>query len=273
MLHISRLFIYPIKSLGGIEVLTAKVTDRGFEFDRRWMLVDSQNRFLSQREHAQMALLKPSILSEGLKVTHSKSGSSVIVPFRYNEAAQLAVSVWDDTCMAYTVGADIDAWFSNVLGIDCKLVYMPDDTKRAVDQRYAKPGQVTSFSDAYPFLIIGQSSLDDLNSRLPNELPMDRFRPNIVFTGAEPYYEDVMNRFDIGNIEFNGVKLCARCVVTTIDQEEAIKGIEPLKTLATYRRKNNKIYFGQNLVHRGEGTINVGDEITLKKLKELIVFE
>jgi hypothetical protein len=120
---------------------------------------------------------------------------------------------------------------------------------------------ITSFADAYPFMMIGQASLDDLNSRLAEPLPMDRFRPNIVFTGGGPFEEDLLANFTIGNIHFYGVKLCARCIIPTIDQNTGVKRKEPLKTLASYRAKNNKIYFGQNLVHKGDGVIAVGDQL------------
>jgi uncharacterized protein YcbX len=143
---------------------------------------------------------------------------------------------------------------------------MPDQTHRVTDQRYTSEDSITSFSDAYPFLLVGQSSLDDLNSKLMETLPMNRFRPNIVFTGGGPYEEDTMHTFTIGNITFYGVKLCARCVMTTIDQENGRSGKEPLKTLARYRLKNKKIMFGQNLAHEGLGEIRIGDELHVIKL-------
>lgn len=142
---------------------------------------------------------------------------------------------------------------------------MPDDTKRMVDTEYAKNNETTSFSDGYPFLIIGQSSLDELNSKLSEPLPINRFRPNIVFTAGEPHAEDSWQHITINGIEFFGVKTCARCVVTTINQQTAVAGNEPLKTLAAYRTVNNKVKFGMNLLHKGTGTIKVGDTITVLK--------
>ncbi|MDB5146634.1 MAG: hypothetical protein JWQ57_654 [Mucilaginibacter sp.] len=260
MLLISELFIYPIKSLGGIAVKSAGVTRRGLKYDRRWMLVDEHNRFLTQREHAQMALLKVHIEAEGLLVTHP-SKDPVTIPYQYNGQVKQEVAIWDDTCTGVYVNDEIDAWFSDALGIKCRLVYMPDETEREVDQRYALPGMVTSFADAYPFMTIGQASLNDLNSRLAEALPMDRFRPNIVFTGGKAFEEDKMNHLVIAGINFYGAKLCARCVMTTIDQQTAIRAKEPLKTLAQYRFKDNKIMFGQNLIHEGSGIISVGDVI------------
>ncbi len=261
MLQVSELFIYPIKSLAGISVKSAEVTSRGFKYDRRWMLVDSQNRFLTQREHFQMALIKVEVQDNGLLVSHEANGA-IKIPFAYDADSKHDVAIWDDTCMGVYVSDKLDKWFSITLGIPCRLVYMPDDSEREVDQRYAQPGMITSFADAYPFLLIGQASLDDLNNRLPEALPMDRFRPNIVFTGGDAFAEDVMNHIKIAGINFYGAKLCARCIMTTIDQQTGTKAKEPLKTLAKYRFKNNKILFGQNLVHDGDGVITVGDELT-----------
>ncbi|RYE09900.1 MAG: MOSC domain-containing protein, partial [Sphingobacteriales bacterium] len=149
--------------------------------------------------------------------------------------------------------------------------YMPTGTRRRVDGRYAHNKEITTFSDGYPFTIIGQSSLDDLNGRLPEHIPINRFRPNIVFTGGEPHSEDIIKKFSINGITFKGVKLCARCIVTTTDQDTAIRNKEPLKTLAKYRVKDRNIMFGQNLVHKGEGVIAIGDvfeNITLHENNE-----
>ncbi|QEC80129.1 MOSC domain-containing protein [Mucilaginibacter ginsenosidivorax] len=260
MLQISQLYIYPIKSLGGIPLTSAEVTSRGFKYDRRWMLVDEQNHFLTQREHSQMALIKVAVETDGLLVSHHSYGS-IKVPFEFDAATLHEVAIWDDITAGVYVSHSIDDWFSNVLGTRCRLIFMPDDTERKVDQRYAQPGMITSFADAYPFLLIGQASLDDLNSRLGDALPMNRFRPNIVFTGGEAFEEDLMNHITIAGISFYGAKLCARCVMTTIDQQTGAKAKEPLKTLARYRSKDKKILFGQNLVHQGEGFLTVGDTL------------
>ena len=268
MLNVSELFIYPIKSLGGISVPSAVVTDRGFKYDRRWMLVDSDNRFLTQREFAEMALLQVQFGDAGLIVHHKKRPTDrVLIPYSTENSEVASVEVWGDTCKAVFVGTETDQWFSDMLSFTCRLVYMPDSTKRRVDTRYATNKEITSLSDGYPFLLIGQSSLDDLNNRLAIPLPMNRFRPNIVFTGGNPHEEDSMQEFSIGDIRFFGVKLCARCPITTTNQDTAERSKEPLKTLATYRQKNNRIYFGQNLLHDGQGQIQVGDVITIRKSK------
>ena len=227
------------------------------------MLIDDNNRFLSQREVPAMALLQATIQEENLLITNKKTADLIVIPFAPQTSETMMVSVWDDNCIAQRVSDEADAWFSRQLEMSCRLVYMPDGTQRKVDEKYAHNDEITSLSDGYPLLIIGQSSLDDLNSRLTSPLPMNRFRPNIVFTGGLPFQEDDMQQFTIGDIQFFGVKPCARCVITTIDQESGIKAKEPLKTLSTYRAKNQKIYFGQNLLFHGSGTIHVGDMITL----------
>lgn len=263
MLTVSQLLIYPIKSLGGIALDTAQLTDRGLQHDRRWMLIDDDNRFLSQREHAQMALFKLDVLADALKVTYITDGSTINIPFIPLKHDLLDVVLWDDTCTGQLVSDAVDAWFTVKLGIPTRLVYMPDETHRAADPRYTTQGTIASFADAYPALLIGQASLDDLNSRLAEQLPMNRFRPNIVFTGGEAYSEDQMNHITINGIDMYGVKLCARCVMTTINQETIEKGKEPLKTLARYRRKGNKILFGQNLAFNSNCVISVGDELNV----------
>jgi uncharacterized protein len=263
MLQISELYIYPVKSLGGILVQQAELTDRGFKYDRRWMLVDEQNQFLTQRTHAIMAMLQTAITSAGIEVYHKQQQHErILIPFENESNERLTVQVWDDVCEAVAVSKELDEWFSRMLHLKCRLVYMPEQSQRKVDPDYAiDQKNITSFSDGYPVLLIGQASLADLNKRLPQELPINRFRPNIVFTGGAPYEEDEMEKFLINGIEFYGVKLCSRCVLTTINQDNMEKQKEPLKTLATYRMLHNKIYFGQNVLYNATGIINVGDAL------------
>lgn len=269
MLEVSELFIYPIKSLGGISLQSVKVTDRGFEYDRRWMLVDSQNVFLTQREIPQMALLQVGIDDEVVTVKHKRrEGESIHFPVSTFSNHSLTIQIWNDQCEARTVDSKLDEWFSDMLSFQCRLVYMPDSSTRRVDTQYAFQNEITSLSDGYPFLIIGQASLDDLNGRLVERLPINRFRPNLVFTGGYPFEEDTMEHFSINGIDFYGVKLCARCPIPNTNQDNAIRAKEPLKTLATYRQWDNKVFFGQNLLHRGEGRIFVGDKIEIHKTKQ-----
>lgn len=273
MLKISGLFIYPVKSLGGIAVSEAVITARGLEYDRRWMLIDSNNRFLSQREFPKMALLKVALTDSGLRVTYSPANTHIDIPFEPQTNELTEVSVWDDVCAGQYVSKEADKWFSNILGIPCSLVYMPDETLRQVDPRYATEGMITSFADAFPMLLIGQASLDDLSSRVGWNVPMNRFRPNMVYTGGNPYTEDELAHFAIGDIHFYGIKLCARCPIPGIDQDTAISGKEPIRTLASYRRRQNKIYFGQNLIHKGNGIIKLGDELEVLEIKDAALFD
>lgn len=273
MLTVSELFIYPVKSLGGISVSSAVVTERGFQYDRRWMLADENNCFITQREIPSLALLQTGITSEGIHLQHKQNKETFTIPFQPQTSDIVTVQVWGDTCKAQLVSEEADKWFSKMLSFHCKLVFMPDTTRRRVDGRYAYNKEITSFSDGYPFLLIGQSSLDDLNSKLQQPLPINRFRPNIVFTGGESFEEDILEDFTINGIHFYGVKLCARCVITTTDQQTAARGKEPLKTLATYRRHRNNIYFGQNLLHKGTGIIEVGDKLKVIKRKSPVEFK
>ena len=213
-----------------------------------------------------MALLQVELMQDGLKVHHKQDiNSMVIVPAVHETNETSTVKIWSNECEAQFVSKSIDAWFSQMLSHECRLVYMPDSTRRNVDEDHSLNNEITSFSDSHPILIIGQSSLDDLNSRLSDPLSINRFRPNIVFTGGEAFEEDVMEHFTINNINFYGMKLCARCMITTIDQDSGEAAKEPLKTLSTYRMRNNNVYFGQNLLHHGKGTISVGDTIEVKR--------
>jgi uncharacterized protein YcbX len=267
MLQLSEIWVYPVKSLGGIQLQESKVTDRGLELDRRWLLVDDSGRFLTQREYPELALFKPEIVGEFLKITHRVLLEWIEIPLRpvFLDVDKMKVTVWDDTIDAFEVSATINDWFTKLLGFSTRLVYMPEESERKLDPDYAITGvENNSFSDAYPFLIIGQSSLDDLNSRLENPVQMNRFRPNFVFTNGDAFEEDTWREFNIGDVSFVGVKPCDRCVMTTVDQEKGIvSGKDPLKTLAKYRNFGNKVLFGQNVIGLGLGNVSVGDGVSV----------
>jgi uncharacterized protein len=269
-MKVSQLYIYPIKSLGGIAVSSVNITDRGFEHDRRWMLIDENNRFLTQREIAEMALLHTEILQDGLKISHKEDSANYTeASFIPTTADIITADIWGTLCKTLLVSADADKWFSNILNVSCRLVYMPDSTRIKIDDRYAiHNNAITSFSDGYPILMISEASLNDLNDKMGEPLPMNRFRPNLVFTGGDAYIEDTMKEFSIYGCNFFGVKPCSRCVVTTINQETIEKGKEPLKTLSLYRKKDTKVFFGENVIAAGTGKINIGDTITILKTKE-----
>lgn len=273
MLELSEIWVYPVKSLGGILLQEAEVTDRGLELDRRWLLVDDSGLFISQREHPDLALFRPEIAGNSLRITHRVNSEFIDVALRpvfSDSSSKIQVTVWDDTIEAFEVSQIASEWFSKRIGFSVRLVYMPDESERKLDPKYSITGdEITSFSDAYPFLIIGQASLDDLNGRLEVPVPMNRFRPNFVFTHGEAFEEDTWREFKIGDVPFVGVKPCDRCVMTTVDQEKGvISGKDPLKTLAKYRNFGNKVLFGQNLIGLGLGTVKIGDAVRVLSFKK-----
>jgi uncharacterized protein YcbX len=273
-MQLSEIWIYPVKSLGGFSVQQTEVTTRGLKYDRRWMLIDTDNVFVTQRQVGDLALFKTAIEENTLYVTHSPTGKTLPVNMSLYQSTAITVEVWDDEMDAYEVSEEASAWFSELLGKPVRLVYMPDESLRPVDPKYAQtPEDITSFSDGYPILVIGQSSLDDLNNRLEKQIPINRFRPNFVFTGGNAFEEESWFEFSIGTTSFKGVKPCARCIVTTLNHETGQKtGKEPLHTLSTYRKVGNKILFGQNVLIVQTGTVSVGEEITVQTTRQLAKF-
>lgn len=261
-MKLSEINIYPVKSLKGIPLTEAKVEPRGLRYDRRWMLVDADGRFMTQRDFPKMALLETSVNGSGLKVNFD--GSELSVP-EEAEKGPVEVGIWEGPVDAAMFGDEVNGWFSDALGVDCRLVTMPETARRRVPAEFAVDPEEdhVSFADAFPYLLIGEGSLAELNSRLETPVPMNRFRPNLVVSGSEPFAEDGWRKIRIGETIFHLVKPCGRCVLTTVDQATGIKdGKEPLKTLASFRTANGKVLFGQNLIAENPGgTIRVGDEI------------
>ncbi len=269
MITVSHLYVYPIKSLGGVSLSSVNISDRGFEYDRRWMLIDENNHFLTQREFPVMALLQVEIMTNGLKVFHKENETDfILIPFKPLMNERVNTNIWGVPCNPLLVSDAADKWFSEALNSPCRLVYMDDDTQVMIDERYNINNSLTSFSDGFPILMISEASLEDLNSKASEQLPMNRFRPNLVIKNSTAFEEDRMKEFVINGITFHGAKPSARCVMTTINQSTIEKGKEPLKTLATYRSMNNKIYFGENVIAESTGTINVGDSIAILRTKE-----
>lgn len=260
MITVRSLHIYPVKSCRGIDVDAAQVCATGLEHDRRWMVVDADGAFLSQRRHPNLARVITRI--EGDRLILGSAGRPPLDIFINETTGNLRrVTVWKDTCEAVSEGRECAEWFSTLLGITCELVRQPETGIRQVDRSYADPSDRVAFADGFPFLLISQASVDELNRRLAEPVPADRFRANIIVDGCEAHAEDDWSTFNIGEIEFRTAKPCSRCVVITTDQYHGTRTIEPLKTLATYRTKNHKVLFGQNLVHRGTGVLKIGDEI------------
>lgn len=247
---LSEINIYPVKSLGGISLTESKVEKRGLQHDRRWMLVGKDdNMFITQREIHELCLLKIDFTNNGFRIYYKDKFTEIHIPFGIETGEKADVTVWSSTCEAIHYSDKIDKWFSDLLRYDCKLMYMPDATNRKVNKDFAiDKNDVVSFADGYPVLIIGQSSLDKFNNLSGNDYKMNRFRPNLVFTGGDAHIEDSWKKFELNGTNFYGVKPCGRCVITTIEQETAIAGKEPLKTLASYRTVDNSIKFGMNLI-------------------------
>ncbi|WP_420461259.1 MOSC domain-containing protein [Neolewinella sp.] len=267
MLTVSQLYIYPIKSLGGIAVDSAEVTDRGLAHDRRYLLVTPDEVFITLRKYPRMALLQPELRGGALSVRNTETGEVLRLPEPADGPTDREVVIWQQTVAARSVSAAADTWFSDALGMACHLVYMPDHSHRPVapSSGLRPAGKIASFADAYPFLLIGEASLADLNARYGGEVHfgMERFRPNIVCSGGAPYAEDDLTDFTINGISFTGLEPCARCGVPNVDPATGVANRvgEPLATLAGYRRVGGKVYFGMNLVHAGTGSIAVGDLI------------
>lgn len=247
----------------------AFIEERGLQYDRRWMLIDENGTFITQRKHFELAMLQVNITDNTLRVSHKENpDNNISFAIQEQTGQAISVSIWDDQCSGIEVSKRVSAWFSEFLNMNVRLIYMPDEVKRSVDPRYATQDEIVSFADGYPCLIIGQSALDALNLMLPSPIRMDRFRPNFVFTGGAPHVEDQFGAFKLGEVLFSAVKPCARCVLITIDQQTGDKGQEPLRTLARYRTLGKKILFGQNLTHKGSGLIRKGDELIVNDWKK-----
>lgn len=261
---LSELNVYPIKSLKGAALSESVVCKRGLDHDRRWVLVDSNNKFITQREHPELATVSVNIESTGLRVS-SEGHGSLMVPAQPVDGSPVTVQIWKDTCGGLIVSKEADDWFSDVIGETCRLVYMPDDSERPVDPAYAVGASIVSFADAYPFMLLTEASVADLNARLEQPVSMNRFRPNFVISGAEAFAEDDWKMVSIGGVGFHVVKPCARCVMTTVDQERGARsGDEPLLTLSGFRKRNGQVHFGQNLIAAVEGErVHIGDEVTV----------
>ncbi len=271
-MKVSQLYYYPVKSCSGISLRSANIGRMGIRFDRQWMVVDENGMFVAQRGDGPhgigikaMCLIETSIQGESLCLTAPKMPMiEMPVSGMENESGNtkaVNVRIWKNDCVAVDQGNEAAEWFTEFLSRErrgkYRLVRMADNGVRKAKHG----GGDLAFADGNAFLIISQSSLDDLNARMPEPLPMNRFRPNIVITGSLSYDEDRMVRIRIGGIEFMGAKLCVRCPITTINQFNAERGKEPLTTLSKYRRTEKGVVFGKYFNHSGNGTISLGDEV------------
>jgi uncharacterized protein len=254
---ITQIYIYPIKGMKGISVSSAYALSAGMQHDRRWMLVDGDGRFVSQRNDTRLALLEVDIEGENLTIKYQDDQFSVAIDLHSDQI--LETEVWDDHATCYIVSDEANAWFSRVLEGDYRLVKMVDEHSR---QHYATQIDTivdVSLADGYPYLFIGTASVDLLNEKLPFTILVDRFRPNIVIQSHVAHEEDELGVFALGKARFQNIKPCARCQVVTIDQQTGDIHKEVLQTLSQYRKIGNKVVFGTNVICIEEGLVSVGD--------------
>lgn len=259
---LSDIFIYPVKSLSGIKLTSWPVVETGFKFDRQWMLIDKERQFLSQRRLPKMALMKTAIAGNQIIVS-APGVDNLVLELEPIPGETINSTIWHDHVDTLAVSAEADEWFSRFLETDCRLVYQPEKVTRHVNPDYAKPADRTALSDGFPFLLVSENSLQSLNQSMDTEIPMTRFRPNLVVSGSGSYAEDTWREITIGAIDFRLPKPCSRCSVPTIDPDTAETGKEPLATLNRLRKWENKVYFGQNALHDSLGQLSVGDKVTV----------
>lgn len=260
-LTISRITIYPVKSLAGVALASADLGRAGLAHDREWMVVDEDGIFVTQRRFPWMATIGTSVNDEAL--TLSIPGSPPLsVPVVRSGNPRL-VKVWTSDCEVIDQGDAAAAALSGFLGRQCRLVRMREGFVRPTGDSYrqAVPGATVGFADGAPVMLHTEASLQDLNSRLDEPVSMNRFRPNLVLAGADPFEEDRWQRIRVNGIVLHLVKDCIRCEIPTIEQESGAKGVEPMETLESYRSGPLGTRFGRGVVHEGSGTLRVGDEV------------
>jgi uncharacterized protein YcbX len=259
---------FPIKSCRGHSVDRVTVEPWGLAGDRRWVVVGDDGRSLTAREHPRMLLISPVLGDDGRLDLTSPDASplSVAVPA---PDRLVPISVWNSDLDAALAGDEANAWFSKVIGTSARLVHLDDPTRRHPNPRFARPTDYLSFADAYPLLLATTASLGALNDWIAEgprseegPLPMIRFRPSVVVGGSTPWEEDGWRRIRIGDAVFRVVKGCDRCAITMTDADSAVRGKEPIATLARHRRWDGETWFGMNLVPDTPGSvIAIGDDV------------
>ncbi|AOY87901.1 MOSC domain-containing protein [Marinobacter salinus] len=260
-MNVQSLWIYPVKSLAGIAVEHFELDNFGPSGDRRWMIIDEESRFVTQRQNPELAKVGTKIVDEGVEVDIPGEGRFVL---RASGRA-LRVQVWRDWVQAFIGEADANEALSRYCGSRFQFVYMPESSFRPVDAARVQDRRRVSFADGFPLLIVNRASLDELNERLSSPVEMRRFRPNIVVDGVRPWAEDQWREMIIGEMRFSLVKPCSRCVMTTVDPDTGIKddSVQPLRTLSGYRRTEDGVIFGMNAIHESFGVISIGDPVEI----------
>lgn len=263
MIQLSGLTYYPIKACRGFDITESFVERMGLAHDRRMMVVTPDGEFLTQRDVPRLALVTPTLTNDTLTLSAPDFDALQIVA--QTSGAIFAVNIWDDeNVAAVDQGDEAARWFSDWLGIPARLAHFADGYRRGVSRKYAvSADDHTGFADGYPILVISEESLEDLNAKMDAPVPMNRFRPNVVVKGCQPFAEDTWRRIRIGGVELALVKPCARCVVTTIDKDTLAKNKEPLATLGKYRKHDLGAIFGMNAIPLNEGKIEVGMDVEI----------
>lgn len=257
-MHLGELHVFPVKSLRGLHPKRWTLNSKGLAFDRHYMLIDNNGRFVTQRQIARLALVDTALTETGICVA-MQGEVPLTLKEPNNDAERIDVTVWHDTLPALHVSNEADDWFSEHFGQPLRLVSFADDVRRSVDPNFADSNDQTGFSDGFPLLLIGDGSLADLSERCGQQLDMIRFRPNLVAYDCPAFAEDGWQRIRIGTIEFRVVKPCSRCIIPTIDPKTGERGKQPMQALLEYRRRADKrVYFGQNLIHDDLGELAVG---------------
>ena len=260
---IKELYNYPVKSLAGNQLESVFVQKRGFANDRRFMFIDHNNRFITARTYHQLSQIKVHLEEHELIFNNQSNQKQLKQPVKILHE-KINVSIWDSESTCHLIDNNsIDKWISDFCGESLRLVYMADDDIREVNSKYGKPNDIVSFADGYPILIANSKSLEDLNQRLEKPVSMNRFRPNLVVDGDLPWEEDHWKKIKIGQTILRIAKPCARCVITTLDPETGETGNEPLHTLSKFRKQDNNVLFGMNIIVEQEGFISLGDQIEL----------
>lgn len=260
MYTVEEIWIYPVKSFAGISVDSARALFSGFEHDRRWMLLDTDNRFVTQREIPELCRFIPEIEGNSLRITCDDQSAELYI--HSSEGKIFETRVWDDTALVCEADKSVSRFISDILKKELKLVKIFDEASRYHFSEHTGKKYPVSLADGYPYLMISYQSMDLLQQQSGNEFSVKRFRPNLVIAATEAHEEDIWRELRIGQAVFENVKPCARCIMINVDPESARVSKEPLKSLSQYRKKENKIYFGSNMACHLEGMVTVGDKIT-----------
>jgi hypothetical protein len=257
-MQLAEIHIHPLKSCRAQLVEQALVEPMGLQHDRRWMLIGADGQFMTGRQFPRLVLIEVAADTQGACFTAPDMPELRVEHADMNE--DVPVEVWRSAFAARTGSWDADFWFSDFLGVACRLVYVDAHTTR---RTHADPSVPVGFADGYPLLLIGTASLVDLNARLAQPVGMRQFRPNLVVQTGKAFVEDGWQRIRVGEVVFENVKPCARCIFTTVDPEQASlhPKQEPLATLNGYRRSEAGTLFGINLVARGTGLVKLGDTV------------